>query len=119
MKLRISGLEVNKYIFVRDVRRLVVAMSRARLGLYVFARVSLFHNCFELTPAFRQFTMRPVQLHLLPDERFPPKMERDPSQKGLVMIDMTQMHQFVYDIYMKMVGQKMSSDDGKSAEKPS
>ena len=37
---------------LRDVRRLVVAMSRARLGLYVFARVALFQNCFELTPAF-------------------------------------------------------------------
>lgn len=39
---------------LRDVRRLVVAMSRARLGLYVFARVSLFRNCFELTPVFQQ-----------------------------------------------------------------
>jgi hypothetical protein len=39
---------------LRDVRRLVVAMSRARLGLYIFARVSLFKNCFELTPAFSQ-----------------------------------------------------------------
>lgn len=39
---------------LRDVRRLVVAMSRARLGLYVFARVSLFNNCFELTPAIHQ-----------------------------------------------------------------
>lgn len=39
---------------LRDVRRLVVAMSRARLGLYVFARANLFRNCFELTPAFKQ-----------------------------------------------------------------
>lgn len=39
---------------IRDVRRLIVAMSRARLGLYVFARVSLFENCFELRPAFAQ-----------------------------------------------------------------
>ena len=39
---------------LRDVRRLIVAMSRARLGLYVFARVSLFQNCFELRPAFSQ-----------------------------------------------------------------
>jgi len=39
---------------LRDVRRLIVAMSRARLGLYVFARVNLFQNCFELRPAFSQ-----------------------------------------------------------------
>lgn len=38
---------------LRDVRRLVVAMSRARLGLYVFGRVSLFKNCYELQPAFK------------------------------------------------------------------
>ena len=37
---------------LRDVRRLVVAMSRARLGLYIFGRVSLFKRCHELQPAF-------------------------------------------------------------------
>ena len=41
-----------------DVRRLVVAMSRARLGLYIFARVSLFSNCFELTPAFNRVGLK-------------------------------------------------------------
>ena len=43
---------------IRDVRRLVVAMSRARLGLYVLARVSLFRNCFELRPTFSQVSVR-------------------------------------------------------------
>lgn len=38
---------------LRDVRRLVVAMSRARLGLYVLARVNLFQSCTELQPAFQ------------------------------------------------------------------
>lgn len=38
---------------LRDVRRLVVAMSRARLGLYVFGRQGLFANCYELQPAFK------------------------------------------------------------------
>lgn len=57
--------------FWRDVRRLVVAMSRARLGLYIFARVSLFQNCFELTPAFSQLTARPLHLHIIPTECFP------------------------------------------------
>ena len=37
---------------IRDVRRLVVAMSRAKLGLYIVARVSLFKRCIELQPAF-------------------------------------------------------------------
>lgn len=53
---------------LRDVRRLVVAMSRARLGLYVFARVNLFRNCFELQPTFNLLAKRPLQLHLCPNE---------------------------------------------------
>ncbi|KAJ3213844.1 hypothetical protein HDU67_002387 [Dinochytrium kinnereticum] len=45
---------------IRDVRRLVVALSRARLGLYVFCRRRLFENCFELTPAVSQLVARPT-----------------------------------------------------------
>ncbi len=54
----------------QDVRRLVVAMSRARLGLYVFGRFELFNNCFELQPTFSQLAQRPLKLQVLPDERF-------------------------------------------------
>lgn len=38
---------------LRDVRRLVVAMSRARLGLYILARVALFSSCTELKPTWK------------------------------------------------------------------
>ena len=38
---------------LRDVRRLVVAMSRARLGLYILARVTLFSSCTELKPTWK------------------------------------------------------------------
>ena len=38
---------------LRDVRRLVVAMSRARLGLYIFGRASIFGQCYELQETFR------------------------------------------------------------------
>jgi intron-binding protein aquarius len=46
-------------------------MSRARLGLYVFGRVSLFSNCFELTRTFNQLMQRPVKLQLMPGEKRP------------------------------------------------
>ena len=50
----ILSLVRTKHIgHLRDVRRLVVAMSRARLGLYVLARISLFRSCSELQPAFK------------------------------------------------------------------
>ncbi|CAE7234718.1 AQR [Symbiodinium sp. CCMP2456] len=49
---------------LRDVRRLIVTMSRARFGLYVFGRFSLFENCFELTPVFSRFARLPRDLSL-------------------------------------------------------
>lgn len=49
---------------LRDVRRLVVAMSRARLGLYVFCRRFLFEQCYELQPTFQLLLQRPYHLAL-------------------------------------------------------
>jgi intron-binding protein aquarius len=48
------------------VRRLIVAMSRARLGLYVFCRQTLFANCYELIRTFNILLTRPTQLQLVP-----------------------------------------------------
>lgn len=87
---------------LRDVRRLIVAMSRARLGLYIFARVSLFKSCFELTPVFNILLKRPTQLHLLLNEIYPSKREIGNSVDETnirVIIDMPEMAQFVYDYY--------------------
>ncbi|XP_020850487.1 RNA helicase aquarius [Phascolarctos cinereus] len=90
---------------LRDVRRLVVAMSRARLGLYIFARVSLFQNCFELTPAFNQLTARPLHLQIIPTEHFPTtrKNGEKPSHPVQIIKNMPQMANFVYNMYMLMI----------------
>lgn len=91
---------------LRDVRRLVVAMSRARLGLYVFARAALFANCFELTPTFRLLVQRPNDLRLLPNERYG-QTERlstgGEAPDGTVIEDMSQMVNFSHDFYRKRV----------------
>ena len=55
---------------IRDVRRLIVAMSRARLGLYIFGRTALFGDCYELAPTMRQLLARPTQLALHPTEHW-------------------------------------------------
>lgn len=86
---------------LRDVRRLIVAMSRARLGLYIFARVSLFKSCYELTPVFNILLERSTKLMLLPSESYPTKREltEKPEIATMIMEDMPQMAQFVYDYY--------------------
>ena len=58
---------------LRDVRRLVVALSRARLGLYVFCRQDIFCRCHELKKAMLQFKEngKGDKLKLVMGETFP------------------------------------------------
>lgn len=56
---------------LRDIRRLVVAVSRARLGLYVFCRKSVFCNCHELRRTMDQFATKSSKLQLVKGELFP------------------------------------------------
>ncbi|KAJ3262433.1 hypothetical protein HDU77_000351 [Chytriomyces hyalinus] len=44
---------------LRDVRRLIVALSRARLGMYIFGRQNLFENSYELQEVFKKLLKRP------------------------------------------------------------
>lgn len=91
---------------IRDIRRLVVAMSRARFGLYIFGRANLFRNCFELQPVFRLLMDRPQELHLLPDETFPCQRNIDEDvalERIKVVHNMTEMADFVFKLYMAKV----------------
>ncbi|KAL5700077.1 hypothetical protein ACHQM5_025575 [Ranunculus cassubicifolius] len=72
----LSLVRTNVVGHLRDVRRLIVAMSRARLGLYVFGRRSLFEQCYELQPTFRLLLERPDQLALNFDGEIYPFTER-------------------------------------------
>jgi intron-binding protein aquarius len=56
--------------YLRDIRRLTVALSRARLGLYVLGRRSVFESVFELKPAFDVLFTRPDELALVTGEMF-------------------------------------------------
>jgi len=82
---------------LRDVRRLVVAMSRARLGLYVFGRRALFEPCVELRPTFSQLLAKPDKLALLPAERHPTKRPFDetPEEGVLEVESLTEMGELV------------------------
>merc|ERR550517_737590 len=81
-------------------------MSRARLGLYVFARVSLFKNCFELQPAFNILMKRPMQLHICPNELYPGSRQASVTAPNPVIVyDMPMMSKFVIDFYQDKVKQ--------------
>ncbi|WCJ39022.1 P-loop containing nucleoside triphosphate hydrolases superfamily protein [Euphorbia peplus] len=83
---------------LRDVRRLIVAMSRARLGLYVFCRRSLFEQCYELQPTFRILLQRPDRLAVNLNEfsRYTERSVEDIGQSYLVS-STEEMAQIVID----------------------
>ncbi|KAJ4378064.1 hypothetical protein N0V83_000894 [Neocucurbitaria cava] len=56
--------------YLRDIRRLTVALSRARLGLYILGRRSVFESVFELKPAFDILLQRPDKLTLVTNELY-------------------------------------------------
>jgi intron-binding protein aquarius len=66
---------------IRDVRRLVVAMSRARLGLYVFCRQNVFENCHELSPTFNILRNKPTRLQLVVGENYGDSLTRKVNDK--------------------------------------
>ena len=86
---------------LRDMRRLVVALSRARLGLYVFCRQALFAGCSELTPAFDVLLKRPNKLQLAIGEEYPGQRDvSQPVDSGRIhtVEDVTAMGVLVYQM---------------------
>ena len=84
---------------IRDVRRLVVALSRARLGLYVFARLPLFRRCYELEPAFNLLLKRPQSLMLVPTEEYGRTRMVQDQVSGKSVSTMQEMVEFVFKLY--------------------
>ena len=103
---------------IRDVRRLVVALSRARLGLYIFCRKRLFENSYELTPAFRLLLQRPVKLSLCLNEKYPTQRKVDDVGEVKEMDDLMAMGQLVYQMQLDLPVQPTSAadDDGEDED---
>jgi intron-binding protein aquarius len=91
---------------LRDIRRLVVAVSRSRLGLYILCRQELFEACHELRATFQQLTSRPTKLQLLLDENFPTdrlKGDEIPSEKVFYVEDVTQLGTMVFQMQEQLI----------------
>lgn len=90
---------------IRDVRRLVVAMSRARLGLYVFGRFNLFNKCLELQTVFSMLNTRPLELHLLINEEYPTKRDLKDQLNGELKVinNLDEMMEFVMSFFAEKI----------------
>eukprot|EP00984_Skeletonema_dohrnii_P005466 scaffold1924_cov121-Skeletonema_dohrnii-CCMP3373.AAC.1 len=86
---------------LRDIRRLVVAVSRARLGLYVLCRKDLFCHCHELRRTMDQLAAKPTKLQLVKGEHFPTeRMANDKvnAHKVHEINDVTELGELVHSM---------------------
>jgi len=112
----LSLTRTSRVGYLRDIRRLTVALSRARLGLYVLGRREVFESCFELRQAFDILLRRPDKLQLVTGELFPSsRILKD--EEGIQVPGETQMEnvehlgQYVYEMTNSKV-QLLRSEQG-------
>lgn len=84
--------------YLRDVRRLTVALSRARLGLYILGRREVLESCYELKPAFDILFQRPSKLMLATGEMFPTTRSLDDEFQGTAMEGVEHLGQYVFEM---------------------
>lgn len=100
--------------YMRDVRRLTVALSRARLGLYILGRREVFESCYELKPAFDLLFQRPDKLMLAPGEMFPTTRSVDDEVQGTPMEGVEHLGQYVFEMTqakLKAMGEDIMVED--------
>ncbi|KAK2628562.1 hypothetical protein QTJ16_001665 [Diplocarpon rosae] len=116
----LSLTRTSRVGYLRDVRRLTVALSRARLGLYILGRRQVFESCTELKPAFDILLTRPDVLQLVTGELWPSrrilKDEEGSDVSGQAeMVNVEHLGQYVFDMTNAKVEQ-LRAEKGLPAE---
>ena len=95
----LSLVRTNNMGHLRDIRRLIVSMSRARLGLYVFGRWTLFSNVPEFENTVKAFSLHPIDLELILQETHPcQRRPEDNNCQILKVDDFKHMYRIVQEI---------------------
>ncbi|KAI4206841.1 MAG: hypothetical protein LQ346_000903 [Caloplaca aetnensis] len=94
----LSLVRTTRVGYLRDIRRLTVALSRARLGLYILGRRSVFETCYELREAFVKLFERPNQLLLTTGEMFPARRRLEDEVEATEMAGVEHLGKYVYEM---------------------
>ncbi len=73
--------------FLRDPRRILVAFSRARYGLYVFGRFNNFAHFPEHRQLFESLEKKGLRLQIIPGETADSTREESSPEKGVELSD--------------------------------
>ena len=90
--------------YLRDIRRLTVALSRARLGLYILGRRNIFESSSELLQAFELPLERPERLILMTGEMFPASRLLTDEVEGTEMEGVEHLGQYVFEMTQAKLG---------------
>ena len=94
----LSLTRTNRVGYLRDIRRMTVALSRARLGLYILGRRDVFESCYELEEAFDRLSRRPDTLMVVPGEMSPTSRGVDDDVEATEMTGVEHLGQYVYEM---------------------
>ncbi|KAI1823082.1 hypothetical protein F4861DRAFT_352363 [Xylaria intraflava] len=106
----LSLTRTSRVGYLRDIRRLTVALSRARLGLYILGRREVFEACYELRSAFELLLLRPDKLVLSTGEMWPSNRilsdeEGTAAPNEAVMEGLEHLGRFVYEMSVSKIKQ--------------
>lgn len=101
---------------------MTVAVSRARLGLYLLGRREVFEACPELRPAFDRLLQRPDKLMLVTGELWPSERmlaaedPNSPVNGEVAMESVEHLGQYVFEMTNTKVKQLQAEQDGATGE---
>ena len=104
--------------YLRDIRRLTVALSRARLGLYILGRRNIFESSSELLQAFELPLERPEKLMLIPGEMFPASRLLTDEVEGTEMEGVEHLGQYVFEMTQAKLGMYSRGENNLPTEEP-
>eukprot|EP01017_Pseudomicrothorax_dubius_P026865 TRINITY_DN3035_c0_g1_i4.p1 TRINITY_DN3035_c0_g1~~TRINITY_DN3035_c0_g1_i4.p1 ORF type:complete len:396 (-),score=80.28 TRINITY_DN3035_c0_g1_i4:146-1333(-) len=86
----------------QDIRRAIVALSRARLGLYIFGKWDLFSSSFSLKPCFAPLADGPRKLVIYGKEKYPSerKSSDQPPSETREISDFKEMYGVVQELLL-------------------
>ena len=77
---------------------MTVALSRARLGLYILGRREVFNTCFELRHAFDRLLQQPTTLQVVPGEMHPTTRQAADDVNATEMTGLEHLGRYVYEM---------------------
>jgi intron-binding protein aquarius len=113
----LSMVRTKSIGYLRDVRRLTVALSRARLGLYVFGRKAIFESGMETREAFTSLwncttAAEENALQLVTGEIFPAERSVDAEVDATPMQGVEHLGQYVFEMTKAKMDQLRAEGEG-------